>query len=65
MVNQYQALTMAIELVKKRIQAIASEADLHDRYGNESIAAKRSSQERGKLREALAVLDDLRNSSIG
>ncbi len=61
MVTRTQALNIAAELIKKRIHGLAVEANLHERYGLNSPSAKNASQERDRLREALIVLERIKN----
>ena len=56
MVTRTQALTIAKDLVKKRIHGLAVEANLHVLYGLNSPGARNAAQERDRLREALIML---------
>ncbi len=61
MVTRTQALLIAAELVKKRIHVLAVDANLHDWYQASYPAAKNAARERDRLREALIVLDRIKN----
>ncbi len=63
MVTRTDALNIAKELVKKRIQGLAVEANLHARYGLNSPGAKNAAAERDRLREALIVLERIKNEN--
>ena len=54
-----KALKLAIEQMQRRIQGLAQEANLHDRYGMESPSAKRASKERKQLNEAIKELEEM------
>ncbi len=61
MVTRTQALNIAKELVKKRIQILAVEANLHDHYQASYPAARNASRERDQLREVLIYLEHIKN----
>ncbi len=61
MVTRTQALQLAKEMVKKRTHILAVEANLHDHYGADYPAAKNAAKERDKLREALIVLERIKD----
>ena len=54
-----KALKLAIELIRKRAQGLAVEANLHDMYHAEYPSAKRASKERKELVEAKRELEEL------
>ncbi len=61
MVTRTQALNIAAELMKKRIHVLAVDANLHDWYQANYPAAKNVSKERDRPREALIVLERIKN----
>lgn len=54
-----KAIKLAIEQMKRRIQGLAVEADLHDRYHQELPSAKRASHDRRQLVEAVKELEEM------
>ena len=54
-----KALKLAIEQIKRRIQGLAVEANLHDQYHLESPSANRASKERKQLKEAMEELEEM------
>ena len=54
-----KALKLALDLIKKRLQGLAVEANLHDIYKASYPSAMRASAARVELREAAAELEKL------
>ncbi len=61
MVTRTDAIKIAEALVKKRIHILAVEANLHDYYQASYPAAKNAAKERDRLREALIVLERIKD----
>ena len=54
-----KALKLAIEALKKRVQGLAIEANLHDIYHADYPGAVRASKERKQLAEAIRWLEEM------
>ena len=52
----FRAIQLAVECINKEIHRLAVDANLHEVYGAQYAAAKRSAKSRQTLRDAIAVL---------
>lgn len=53
------ALRVAAKAIKREIQRVAVDANLHDHYGATYTHAENASKERAKLREALGTIETM------
>lgn len=53
--NQKKAIRLAVEVLRKEIQRLAVDANLHDQYGLDSVHAVNASKKRKELLEAVQV----------
>lgn len=55
-----KAIELAIEAMKRRIQKVAVDANLHDVLHVDNPSAVRASRLRKELREAIKILENMR-----
>jgi hypothetical protein len=54
--NLQRAVVIAVQMIRKEIQALAFDANLFDRCGVDNPVSRRASKRRKELRDAIALL---------